>query len=249
MARPSATPVATSDPTPPRPCAMRTAPRSAAGGERRQEGVDGPEVGQLDSQHAERHEGGREERRAPVGEAARDEVHDPHGDQVEQSRQGAADEVGAVVALLPEQGGHALGEHHRQAAVDEGALVVVVGIEARARGVEVLGEALRNRELLLHHGDETLVRMQVVAGIPPQALPPKHRADGQHRKENRARARAGESGQGRLNPPRRGVLSGSRKRPISSRLDSIHSSNRSTPSAGSTRGFHPRSPATRSMLQ
>ncbi len=167
-------------------------PEERRGGEGREDGIDGPEVGELDAQRAEGREARGEERGAAVREAARDPVDEPHGDEVEEARERAADQVRLAVALLPEQRRHGLGQDHRQRSVDEGALAAVVGVERRAFGIEVGAGLLREGQLLLDHRDEALVGMEVMALVPVRPWnrkrPPSRRIP---RRIARARRRGG----------------------------------------------------------
>ncbi len=57
-------------------------------------------------------------------------------------------------------------EIQRKRTVDEGGEVVVVGIEGADRGIEVSAQAGRPLHPGCHHGDESLVWMQILSLIP-----------------------------------------------------------------------------------
>ena len=158
--------------------------------EGRQVRVHRPEVRELDPEDAEGHQPGREQRGAPVGEAPRQAIDEPDRQQVEDARKRPTDLVGPVVSGLAEGLGDGLGEHHRQAAVDEGPFAAVVGVQGRVFRVEVGPRRPGEGDLFLHHRDEALVRMEVVAGVPGKPLEPEDSAHQEQTDQDRACALA-----------------------------------------------------------
>jgi hypothetical protein len=147
-------------------------------------------VRELDSERAEREERRRGEPCLPRSEAARDPVDEKDREEVEDPRQKPAHQIRAVVAAPADDRRRASREKHRERAVDERAVTPVVRIERRILRVEVAGEASGRAEVVLHHRDETLVRVKVVPLVPVELLESEERARGENREQNRAGGRS-----------------------------------------------------------
>jgi hypothetical protein len=91
------------------------------------------------------------------------------GAAVEQGRQDAPDEVETVVGVGAQQHGHGLREKEGERAVDEERVAGTRGIARSPRGVEEFADRARPGDRSRHHGEEVLVRVEVLTLVPVEA--------------------------------------------------------------------------------
>ena len=137
-------------------------------------------MGVLDRRHAERRQRAGHQADTPSGDLGAEPDRQPDGSQVEQTGRHSTDEMNVAVVREAEPPGDETHEKQRQSSVDEESIVVIGGIQWRARRVEVLGDGVRRHDRRLHHRQEALVWMKVLALVP---IEPMEAEDRRHREQ------------------------------------------------------------------
>ena len=168
------------------------------GGERRHEGVDREVVRQLDVEHGEREQQRAEVRHAHAEDASRQQPGEHDRGQVGDGRQRPTDQVDRGVARVARPFGNLACQRQRQLAIGVVVVAARVGVEARARGVEVLANRGRHVDAVGDDRHQPLVGMLVRAGVPGhQAVDAKTRGDQQDQREHhKGQARGSTGGHG-----------------------------------------------------
>ena len=162
--------------------------------------VDREEVGLLDMERRERDERGRDQPDPPIVDPRAEQEDDDDGHQVEGRTHPPADQMDVAVADHPNPFADPPGQRDRERAITEKVVVAIPGIERGCIGIEIAQPIRGNLDRGRDHGEEALVRMEVVAGVPIGADKAQGGAGGKDAEEEED----GDGGAGHRDTPRTG---------------------------------------------